>query len=154
MQFPEVSGKNLDRETRTYPADFEGQLNLVFVAFQQWQQTSINTWLPFAVALEAERDDLIYYEFPTIQSMNRIFRTFINEGMRSGIPDPKARERTITLYLDKGSFRSALNMPDEERIYVLLVRQDGEVLWNTRGEFNVEQEASLRKAIQAAGVQA
>ncbi|MGD2163737.1 MAG: hypothetical protein PVG02_03100 [Anaerolineales bacterium] len=151
MQFPEVSGKNLDREIRTYPNDFEGKLNLVFIAFQQWQQTSINTWLPFAATLEAERDDLTYYEFPTIQSMNRIFRTFINEGMRAGIPDPKSRERTITLYLDKEPFRAALDMPDENRIYVLLIRQDGEVLWRTRGEYSAQREQSLRAAIQAAG---
>ncbi len=151
MQFPDVKGKNLDRETRSFPADFEGQFNLVFIAFQQWQQASINTWLPFAAAFEAERDDLIYYEFPTIQTMNPLFRTFINEGMRAGIPDPKARERTVTLYLDKEPFRATLNMPDEDRIYILLVHRDGTVLWKERGQFEAEKERSLRTALEQAG---
>jgi hypothetical protein len=153
MQFPTVSGRNLDRETRTFPADFEGLLNLVFIAFQQWQQASINTWLLFAASQEEERDDLVYYEFPTIQSMNPIFRTFINEGMRAGIPDPKARQRTITLYLEKEPFRAALEMPDENQIYVLLVRQDGEVVWRSFGEFSPEKAESLRAAIDEIGAE-
>jgi hypothetical protein len=153
MQFPTVSGKNLDRETRTFPADFEGLLNLVFIAFQQWQQASINTWLLFAASQEEERDDLVYYEFPTIQSMNPIFRTFINEGMRAGIPDPKARQRTITLYLEKEPFRAALEMPDENQIYVLLVHQDGEVVWRSFGEFSPEKAESLRAAIDEIGAE-
>jgi len=28
---------------------------------------------------------------------------FLNEGMRAGIPNPKTRERTITLYVDKAA---------------------------------------------------
>ena len=151
MQFPSVKGKNLDRETQTFPADFEANLNLVFIAFQQWQQASINTWLSFSASLEQERDDFMYYEFPTIQAMNPIFRTFINEGMRAGIPDPKSRQRTVTLYLDKEDFRASLDMGDEEQIFVLLVRQDGEVLWRTRAEFSEEKASSLLRVIGQAG---
>ena len=151
MQFPSVKGKNLDRETQTFPADFEANLNLVFIAFQQWQQASINTWLPFSASLEQERDDFMYYEFPTIQAMNPIFRTFINEGMRAGIPDPKSRQRTVTLYLDKEEFRASLDMGDEEQIFILLVRQGGEVLWRTRAEFSEEKASSLLQVIGQTG---
>ena len=151
MQFPSVKGKNLDRETQTFPASFEANLNLVFIAFQQWQQASINTWLPFSASLEQERDDFMYYEFPTIQAMNPIFRTFINEGMRAGIPDPKSRQRTVTLYLDKEEFRASLDMGDEEQIFILLVRQGGEVLWRTRAEFSEEKASSLLRVIGQAG---
>ncbi len=151
MHFPAVRGKNLDRDVRSFPADFDRPLNVVFIAFHRWQQSSIDSWLQFAEALEDERTDLAYYEFPTIQSMNPIFRTFINEGMRAGIPDPKARDRTVTLYIDKVNFREALEMPDEDLIYVLLVGENGEVLWRVRGGYSPEKEASLRAAINQAG---
>ncbi|MGD2058596.1 MAG: hypothetical protein PVF85_01860 [Anaerolineales bacterium] len=151
MYLPPVRGRNLDREIRSYPADFEQALNLLFIAFQRWQQASIDSWLSCAETLEQSRDDLAYYEFPTIQSTNLILRTFINEGMRAGIPDPKARDRTVTLYLDKPALRKALDMPDEDQIYVLLASKTGEVLWRDRGKHSPEKEASLMAAIKEAG---
>jgi hypothetical protein len=42
---------------------------------------------------------------PTIRALNAFSKFFINEGMRAGIPNPKSRERTITLYLEKDDFR-------------------------------------------------
>ena len=90
-----------------------------------------------------------YYELPTIQRLNALARTFINEGMRAGIPDPVARERTITLYLDKNAFRQALQLPDEDDIYVLLLDRQGQVLWRTEGAFTPEKGDSLAAAVQA-----
>jgi hypothetical protein len=73
--------------------------------------------------------------------------------MRLGIPDKKAREVTITLYLDKQAFRKALDMPDEERIYVLLVNRKGEVLWRVEGPFHEERERDLKHALESQQVQ-
>jgi hypothetical protein len=90
-----------------------------------------------------------YYELPTIQRLNVLARTFINEGMRAGIPDPTARERTITLYLDKAAFREALQLPGEDDIYVLLLDRQGQVLWRTEGSFASEKGDSLTAEVQA-----
>ena len=135
MRFPTIKGENLHRETVRLPELFAGGYTLLFVAFQQWHQSEVDTWLPFARALEAERDDLRYYELPTLQDMNRFSHIFIREGMRAGIGDPTARERTITLHLNKGGFRQALAMPDEAHIYVLLLDPEADVIWGERGAF-------------------
>jgi hypothetical protein len=142
--FPTVTGRNLDRKEITFPGDFQAELNLVFIAFQQWQQELINTWIPYAQQLEKDRMDLLYYELPVIQELNWFSRTFINEGMRMGIPDAKARERTITLYLEKGIFRSELDLPDEGEIYILLIDSSGQVLWREHGEFTAKKADSLQ----------
>jgi hypothetical protein len=67
--------------------------------------------------------------------------------MRAGIPNPKTRERTITLYLDKADFRAALGMPDEEHIYVLVLDRQGREFFRTRGPYSREAEAALRQAV-------
>jgi hypothetical protein len=41
--------------------------------------------------------------------------------MRAGIPDQTARERTVTLYLEKEAFKSALDISDENYIYLFLI---------------------------------
>ncbi len=130
MTFPTVNGSNLLREKVTLPRDFQGRFNLVFIPFEQWQQMEVDSWMALVNELEQQFEDLVYYELPTIQSRNTLYKMFINEGMRAGIPNPKTRERTITLYLDKTDFRSALGMLDEEHIYILIVDRHAAVRWS------------------------
>ena len=153
MVFPFVRGENLEGRAFTLPADLKGAYNLLFIAFQRDQQIDINSWLPFAKQLVKEYPALAYYELPTIYYGHPLFRWWLNTGMRMGIPDKKAREVTITLYLDKQAFRKALDMPDEERIYVLLVNRKGEVLWRVEGPFHEERERDLKHAIESQQVQ-
>lgn len=149
MRFPTVSAPNLSREKLAFPADFAGDLNICFVAFQMWQQRQVDTWVPTARQIEAAMPGVRYYEFPVIWEMGWLRRKFLNEGMRAGIPDQTARERTITLYIDKRAFRQALDMPDEEAIYVLLVDREGQVLWRERGEASPDKTMALREAVEA-----
>ena len=148
MRFPTATGSNLQRNKLTLPADFGGELNIILVAFEQWQQDTINTWLPFVEQLEQRYDGVYYYELPVIRRMNFIARTFINEGMRAGIPDTKARDRTITLYLDKLAFRQALDLPHERDIYVLIVDRQGNIVWRTEGTFTSEKGEALTGVIE------
>lgn len=145
MTFPTVRGSNLLREKLTLPHDFQGELNLLFIPFKQWQQMEVDSWMALATELEGQINGLFFYELPTIQTRNSFYKMFINEGMRAGIPNPKTRARTITLYLDKAEFQSALDMPDEEHIYVLVVDRQGKEFFRTRGPYSPEGEAALRQ---------
>ncbi len=147
MIFPTVTGSNLLRHKLTLPKDLQGKLNLLFIPFEQWHQMEVNSWLTLVKELEEQYEDLVYYELPTIQNRNFLYQTFINEGMRAGIPDPKTRERTITLYLDKADFRAALALPDEEHVYILLIDHQGNEHFRTRGVYNPEAETSLRQVL-------
>ncbi len=143
MKFPTVTGANLDRKQLTFPRDFGGQYNILLIPFYQRQQLTVNTWIPWAQALEKQDSRFRYYELPTLERMNRFRKWFINEGMRAGIPDPLARERTITLYLDKNEFRGSLGMPDENDIFILLVDRSGSVIARVRGAFSEEKGQQL-----------
>ena len=150
VHFPTVSGYNLDRQEREFPRDFAGELNLIFVAFQRRHQTTINTWVPYARELEGAFPGVVYYELPTIDEMPTLSRTFINEGMRAGIPDQTARERTVTLYIDTEAFRQATGIPGTDEVHVLLVDRAGEILWRTTGEYDETKGEMLLLAILAA----
>ena len=153
MVFPFVRSENLEGRRFTLPSDLEGVYNLLFIAFQREQQIDIDSWIPFAKQQVKEYPSLAYYELPTIYRGNPFFRWGLNTGMRMGIPDKKAREVTITLYIDKQAFRKALNIPDEERIYVLLVNRKGEVLWRVEGPFSEEKGRDLKHTIESNQVQ-
>ena len=141
--FPEVSGYNLMREEFIFPEDFEGKFNLVLIPFQQVQQRDVNTWIPPAQELERTVPGLVYYELPTIYELPTLSRTFINEGMRAGIPDQTARERTITFYLNKEEFKKALGITTEAEIQIFLIDREGNILWREEGLYSPDKEQSL-----------
>jgi hypothetical protein len=147
MTFPTVSGSNLLRKKLTLPQDFQGKLNLVFIPFERWHQVEVDSWSALAEELEGKYEGLVYYELPTLQNGGSIYKIFLNEGMRAGIPNPKTRERTITLYLDKVDFRAALDMTDEEHIYILVVDRQGKEYFRARGPYSREGEAALRQIL-------
>ncbi len=145
--FPTVYGSNLLREKKSLPADFKGQINLLFVAFKQWQQSEVNSWVPWIKEMESKYPGLMYYELPVIEDRSTLSKWFINEGMRAGIPNPVTRERTITLYLNKDEFRNSLDLRDEEHIHVLLIGSNDEVIHRERGIFAAESAVRLEEVI-------
>jgi hypothetical protein len=149
ITFPEVSGKNLKRKKYRFPQDFPAPLNIVLMAFQRYQQLEINTWLPFVGQLDSEYEDLTYLEFPVIYQMGPIGQFMLNEGMRAGIPDQKARESTITLYVDKTQFMGQMQIKSEDAIQIFLVTGEGKVLWHETGVFTDEKADAIMKVVQS-----
>ncbi len=147
VHFPTVSGFNLQRQELVFPRDFAGERNIVFVPFQQWQQSIVDSWVPLAQELEAAHPGVAYYELPTINEMPMVARTFINEGMRAGIPDETSRERTVTLYVDLARFMRALDIANRDEVHTLLVDREGRILWRTVGPFDEAAGEALRVAI-------
>jgi hypothetical protein len=147
-KFPVVTGFNLERKELEFPRDLAGKVNLLFVPFLRNHQDDVDTWIPTARQIEYDYEGFIYYELPTLSSMSTLYRTFLNEGMRAGIPDSTSRQRTITLYLDKEQFKSALDIPSEREIYLFLVDQAGEILWRAVGGYSQEKAGDLLQYIQ------
>lgn len=147
-QFPKVSGKNLKRKKLTFPAGFPARYTVVLMAFYRHQQADIDTWMPFANRIENEYEDLAYVELPVVYKMGPLGQFMLNEGMRAGIPDQKARERTITLYLDKEKFLGQMGINSQEEIQVLLVETGGTILFKQSGRFTPEKGQSLVDALE------
>jgi len=58
---------------------------------------------PFLNTLSKGQAALRVYELPTLGRRYRLMRSFIDGGMRRGIPDAPVRSATITLYIDEGA---------------------------------------------------
>ncbi len=142
-KFPQVIGDNLSGEEKTIPNDLDGEINIVIIAFQRWQQAWVDSWVPTLEQLKSQYPFLEYYELPTLRRLNFLARRFIDGGMRAGIPSEATRRRTITLYIDKASFKNALSIENEDSIYLYVLRRDGEILFQTSGPYSLESEEQL-----------
>ena len=147
IRFPTVTFDNLEGRSLTLPADFNGERNVVFVAFEMEQQRDVDTWAPWLKQTLPEFPGSDFYEIPTIKPMVAPMRWVINRGMRGGIPDRAVRERTVTLYIDKAPFKRSLGITTESVIQVLLVDRAGRVLWRTTGPYTAAKAAQLEQAL-------
>jgi hypothetical protein len=132
-KFPEVEGRSLHDDVLTLPGDLEGELNLLAVAFDRNHQREVDTWIPLFRDLEERVSGLAGYEIPTISGGWKPLRWFIDGGMKTAIPDPLTRRRTVTVYGDVDRVTEGLGLPDRDRIAVVLIDRRGEVLWMAQG---------------------
>lgn len=147
MKFPSVSGSNLSGKRYHLPQDFEGTYNIVITVYQRFQQNNVDSWGVLLESLAQKYPSLFYYELPTLPNYGWLQRTFIDGGMRGGIPDKTVRARTITLYLDVKQFNADLHLPTIDDIYVLVVDRQGEVLWQTTGDYTPQQGDDLSQRL-------
>jgi hypothetical protein len=136
MKFPIVKATSLANKPYQLPRDLEGELNLVIVAFKQWQQDWADTWIPSLQSLAYQHKNLRVYEMPTMSRFNGIYRFMIDNGMRAGIPDKAVRAATLCAYIDIPPFAEALQLPNYDSIYLFLLDRGGEILWRGQGAFD------------------
>jgi hypothetical protein len=148
LLFPTVKGSSLAGRDYVLPHDLEGKVRMVIIAFKREQQLMVNTWQPMVQDLLKANPDLHFYELPTMSSGYKIMRPIIDGGMRSGIKDPVARESTITLYINKGKFMKALDIPSDEVIQTMLIDSTGHVRFRAEGEMTPIKAQKLREAVQ------
>lgn len=131
--FPRISGETLSRRPMSLPGDLEGEINLVFVAFQRQHQDDVDHWLRELGDIEVTFDGLALYEVPLLMRFPRFYRQWIDNGMRAGIPDPKTRSRTITVYTNRRHFLNAVGLQDESDIFATLLDEEGRMVWTHVG---------------------
>jgi hypothetical protein len=131
----------------SFPQDFPGRYTIALLAFRRYQQAHIDTWMPIAQVLEKLFPGVGYIELPIVYEMPALRQFFLNEGMRAGIPDNKARERTSTLYVDKAEFLSELQIRTQDQIQVLLINQRGTILWRETGSFTPDKGKALTQKL-------
>ena len=138
-EFPTIQGRNLNKEDKSVPVDFVDKDLIVIVAFQQWHQALVDETIEL---LEkngvGETHNII--EVPTVQKSSKLNEIYLDGIMRAAIRDDRIRNRTITAYLDKESFKNALDIPDEQTIYWYLIKKDSNVIQKSGHGVISEQE--------------
>ena len=146
--FPSFTSEALNGKTHTIPAEFPGDPTIVFIAYKRNQQPAVDSWV---AALELDPDTgPEFVELPVVGTATKMIKSFVDNGMRSGITATSWRARTITLYESPRSINEPLGFSGRGNIRVLLVRPDGEVLWKTSGPATSKGVENLKAAYTSA----
>lgn len=147
--FPPLVSETLNEDRVDLPVDFQGMVNLLLIAFERDQQAQINSWLSPAALMADDFPGFDYYELPVLGRGWRLLQGWIDSGMRSGIPDPAQRARTISIYSSKTDFMEALHLEADDRIYALLIDESHCVVWRTEGPATDAALAELEEEVAA-----
>ena len=149
-RFPTLQARNLEGAVFDLPQAFAGDPSIVIVAFERHQQHEVDTWLPWLEELRQRLPGLEVYELPAIKRRWLPARSFIDGGMRTGIPDLETRQRTLTAYTDTGALSRALRIDSTSTIALFVVSPEGLILWSGRAAYDPHAAADLGRAATAA----
>lgn len=153
QSFPRLEGRDLQRRAVSLPDGFEGERNVVIVAFRREHQTLVDSWVPWLDARASVDPGLRFYEMPTIGTQWSPARRMIDGGMATAIGDPVVLQRTITVYTDVRRVTDGLSIDRTDTVWLFLVDATGAVRWRGHGAFDDDVAASLGAALDlAAGV--
>ena len=147
VKFPDVVGIDLEGKEVSLPTGLSGRRNLVAIAFEREHQPVVDTWIARVEPLLAQDPELRLYEVPTIYESSTLFRLWLNNGMRAGITDQVARRRTVTIYVNREQFNTALSIPDTSVVHLLLLNAEGLIAWRSTGPADDEKLAALSQAL-------
>ncbi len=144
-QFPSISGENLDKQNVSIPSDFKADETLLLIGYKQDSQFDIDRWL---IGLDMAGVTLPTYELPTIAGMApRMFSTFIDNGMRKGIPK-ELWGGVITIYKDGETVQKFTGNQNPNNTRVILIDNTGEILYFYDRGFSVDALNKLKANVK------
>ncbi len=145
QHLPFIAAQDLNKKKIEWPKDFSADRTLLIVAFARGQQPQIDTWVS-ALKLNAPGAPP-WFEVPVIKNPGSFVRSFIDGGMRRGIPSSAARSHVVTVYTDKKAFMAATGLPSED-VHVLVVARSGAVLARATGGQSAPNIALIEAALK------
>ncbi len=140
--FPTVHGTNLNKEPITLPDHYRGKVTLVLVGYTQKTQFDIDRWILGALQAEVLAEIV---EVPTIAGMMpQMVQSFIDNGMRSGIPKSDWTA-VVTVYEDAPKIIEALGNERPQSAYAVLLNKEGRIVWSSNIGYSASQIIELKK---------
>ena len=142
--FPTITGQSLEKKILTIPNDFDEEVTLLLIGYVQNSQFDIDRWL---IALDMTQTQVSVYEIPTIQGLfPKMFSTFIDNGMRKGIPKPLWKG-VVTVYGDGEQVQEFTGNENSSNARVVLLNKAGEILYFYDQGFAVDALNNLKASL-------
>ncbi len=143
-KFPIITGTSLEKQEIKIPEYFSGSQVILLLGYKQDSQFDIDRWL---IGLDQTNTRVKVYELPTIQGLfPRMFSTFIDNGMRSGIPK-ELWGGVITIYKDGDLVQEFTGNETPNNARVLVLDDKGLIIYFYDRGFSVAALNDLRESL-------
>jgi hypothetical protein len=131
---PDLRGEYLSGRKAILPKDASGRVALLLFGFSYQSRFAVEDWTRRFRQDFEKNPQVTFYEIPMIGGMARMGKWFIDSGMRRGTPKAD-QENVITVYGGTESWKQRLGVKTEESAYLVIVDQNGKVVWRHAGPF-------------------
>jgi hypothetical protein len=126
---PAMTAADLNGRTLNLPQDMAGDPAVWVVAFDRAHQDQVDRLFQLIDGAKDRAPGVVYWEVPVIKNPGAIGRWFIDNGMRSGIPNTQTRSKVVTLYVpDRAKWLSQMGVGGTDQAYAVVVGRSGAVL--------------------------
>ena len=138
---PDLFGQTLTGKALSLPGAIGDKPAVLVFSFSRKAATDARLWNEHL--LNDFGDVIAIYGIIELESAPKLFRGMAISGIKSSMP-LSAQDRTIVLYQDEKLWKQHLAVSDDGHAYVILLGQDGRVLWMNSGSFADSEYALLK----------
>ena len=146
-QIPDTRARTLAKGDLDLRSGLQGQRNLVVISFERSQSADADTWSEALRSVREDRSAVDGYVLLIMGELPRGLRLVIETAMRGQVANEAERQRFLLMYGDREAFLSDMGIDDTTSILVVLLDAGGQPLWQWRGPWTEEADASLEAAL-------
>jgi hypothetical protein len=143
---PAAHGTSLTGTSVEFPAALKGKVGVLVVGFSHSSQGEMSSWGRLLEANYGKSNDVVYFELPMLAAAPKILRGMIVRKMGSAVPAAE-KQHYIPLMEGEPAWRAAAHYDKADDAYVLLVDDEGLVLWQIEGEATDQAWGELKKKL-------
>jgi len=141
-QMPPLRGEFLTGRTAVLPQAASGRVALLMLGFTYDSRFSVEAWAKRFRKDFGSEPRVTFFEIPMIGGLATLGKWFIDSGMRRGTPKAD-HENVITVYGGTDVWKQRVGFHDPRAAYLLLIDQNGKVVWRHAGSFEDEPYHTL-----------
>ena len=154
QQFPVIKAETLSQEKIVFPEITKGKTALILIAFKRQTQGQVDSWLDPFIEEFGDNELVTFYEIPMISNSWKWMSSWIDSGMRAGVPAYK-HDHVATYYGPLSEYFEYFDVQDKRLCYVFLLDENGKIIWRnqdaaTRESYN-ELSQLVREKIKKKG---
>lgn len=142
LLFKTMHGKTLSGQKVRLPDYFSNRITLVAFGFDRKHQSKIDQVMQPFITRYQNRDSIFYLEIPMIGPAFSWFASFIENGMKKGIPNA-FHPHTMSYYQDLKPYLTYYDIKNKDEPFFILVNQQNQIIWQHRGHLTPANQKKL-----------
>jgi hypothetical protein len=148
-RIPAVHGTALSGDAVNLPEALKGKAGVLVLGFSQASREAVAGWGRRLAADYRDSPAVAYYEMPVLAGAPKFVRGMITKSMKGSVPEREQR-RFVPVLDNEQAWRAIAHYSKPDDPYVILVDEQGTVLWETEGAATDAAYAELQRKLEKA----